>query len=105
MPMDDLVKVFSFDCKGKCNLCDLCGPNTQEVPECYLFCRKGKDQCLKTCQTGKVICYGCVKYCQKWINQNVFMEKTIFKSPNLFGSSKFRRKSSILIIYVLIKFF
>ena len=65
MPMDDLVKVFSFDCKGKCNLCDLCGPTTQEVPECYLFCRKGKEQCLKTCQTGKVICYGCVKYCQK----------------------------------------
>ena len=67
MPMDDLVKVFSFDCKGKCNLCDLCRPTTQEVPECYLFCRKGKEQCLKTCQTGKVICYGCVKYCKKWI--------------------------------------
>ena len=65
MPMDDLVKVFSFDCKGKCNLCDLCGPTTQEVPECYLFCRKGKEQCLKTCQTGKAICYGCVNYCKK----------------------------------------
>ena len=42
VPMDDLVIVFSLDC----NLCDICGTNTQEVPENDLFCIKGKEQCF-----------------------------------------------------------
>merc|ERR1711893_8012 len=54
------AKIASYNCKGWCGLCDLCGtPQAANVPECGTFCAPGVEKCTEVCENGKQACLAC----------------------------------------------
>ena len=57
----------TYDCEGKCGLCDLCEGSPNNVADCARWCvvdgRINKPACVDNCNKGKQICTACAGAC------------------------------------------
>ena len=55
--------ISTYDCEGKCGLCDLCLNTPNAVPDCQRWCTVGQAACVDNCNKGKALCIGCAGVC------------------------------------------